>query len=462
VRRYAPTSVPDATQLFQPIAAVPLVREIALEVTEGPGSGKSFGPIAPPLRIGSALGNDVVLEDPTVSRFHCAIDRSADGLFIQDSGSKNGTFVGGVRIREAYLKDGVQVRLGQSTLVVKISAQARPVEMSAAGSFGALIGDSRPMRTLFAVLARLAKADAPVLIEGETGSGKELVARALHSEGPRAQKPFVVVDCGAVAPTLIESELFGHAKGAFTGAEVQRKGAFELADGGTIFLDEIGELPLPLQPKLLRALETGTIKALGSGVEKSVSVRVVAATHRDLRQMVNEGRFREDLYFRLAVCPVHVPPLRDRPEDIPILARHYFDRAKRAASDEGAPVPPLSQETITFLRTQSWPGNVRELRNAIERAVILGDPSEVAVGELVGSLREQSLSERRADRSPVQLEEAKRRFEREYLIKLLSRYPNDNVKAAEEAGLHPKSLQRLVRRHGLRKGAEGEPEAEEA
>lgn len=449
----------EGTQLFPALGGGALtVREIALEATEGPAQGQKFGPLVPPIRIGSALGNDVVLEDPTVSRFHCSIDRSADGLMIADSGSKNGTTIGGVRVREAYLKEGAVIRLGQSALTVRISAEAKPIELSPSGSFGNLLGESKPMRAMFAVLGRLAKVDAPVLIEGETGSGKELVARALHSEGARAGRPFVVVDCGAVAPTLIESELFGHAKGAFTGADTARKGAFELADGGTVFLDEIGELPLALQPKLLRVLESGTIKPLGTATERSVAVRVVAATHRDLRQMVNDGRFREDLYFRLAVCPVRVPPLRSRAEDIDLLAKHFLQKALAAASDQIGAVPSLSLETIAFLRAQPWPGNVRELRNAIERVVILGDPEELARGDLTKALREQSSVERRSEWVAVGLEEAKRRFEREYLVKLLARHGGAIDQAAVEADLHPKSLQRLIRRHGLRKDAGGDDE----
>jgi two-component system response regulator GlrR len=248
----------------------------------------------------------------------------------------------------------------------------------------------------------------------------------------------------------VESELFGHVKGAFTGADTTRAGAFETAEGGTVFLDEIGELPLALQPKLLRVLESGTVKPLGAPKEKQVSVRVVAATHRDLRKMVNGGTFREDLYFRLAVCPVRVPPLRERLEDLPILARHFLARALAGAREGGPAVEP-SAETLAVLRAQPWSGNVRELRNAVERAVILGDPEEVGRGELARALRELGGHERRSEPAHVPLEEAKRRFEREYLVKLLARYEGDITAAAGEADLHPKSLERLIRRHELRR-----------
>jgi transcriptional regulator with PAS, ATPase and Fis domain len=445
-----------STMFYLPQVALPgnlLVREFYLDVREGPDQGKSFGPLVPPIRVGSSRGNDVTLSDPTVSRLHCSIERGNDGPVIIDNASRNGTFLGSYRVREAFLSEGTLIRLGQTTLAVRISGDARPVEISARKSFGQLLGESHAMRVLFATLQRLANADVPVLVEGETGTGKELVARALHSESIRKDKPFVVVDCGAVAPTLVESELFGHMKGAFTGAESQRAGAFELADGGTIFLDEIGELPLTLQPKLLRVLETGMVKPLGAGREQPVSVRVVAATHRNLRQMVNENTFREDLYFRLAVLPVRIPPLRERLEDIGVLARHFLARAlMSAATTVGPEGPELTPETLAILRAQPWPGNVRELRNVIERAVIIGEEAEVARGDLAQVLRQQgSVYEGHAAESAhLDLEEAKRRFEREYLLKLLARHKNDITTAAQEANIHPKSLQRLIRRHNLR------------
>jgi two-component system, NtrC family, response regulator GlrR len=457
-------SDPSPTQFFLPQVGIPpalSLKEFFLDLTEGPDAGKSVGPLVPPVRIGSARGNDLVIADSTVSRFHCAIERGPDGPIIVDTGSKNGTFLGSYRVRDAYLQEGAVIRMGKTALAVRIAPGIRTVEVSSRKSFGGLIGESYVMRALFATLGRLAVADVPVLIEGETGSGKELVARALHSEGTRKDQPFVVVDCGAVAPSLVESELFGHVKGAFTGAEASRNGAFELANGGTLLLDEIGELPLPLQPKLLRVIETGMIKPLGAAREVAVAVRVLAATHRNLRQMVNETTFREDLYFRLAVLPVRVPPLRERPEDVAVLARHFFARAVSAALPalpvaelEAPTLPELTPESVSILRAQPWPGNVRELKNVLERAVIVGDQAAVARGDLADTLRAQVASERRGDLGSIDLEEAKRRFEREYLIKLLARHQDDLKKAAEEADIHPKSLQRLIRRHNLRGGSD--------
>jgi DNA-binding NtrC family response regulator len=403
------------------------------------------------VRLGSAPGNEALLSDPSVSRFHCTIDRSADGLVVEDAGSTNGTFLGPYRVRVAYLSEGATLRLGQTTLAVRVSERARALEVSLRNRFGGLLGESPGMRALFAMLERLCQAEIPVLIEGETGSGKELVARALHTEGPRRAAPFVVVDCGAIAPTLVESELFGHTRGAFTGADTPRAGAFETAGAGTLFLDEVGELPLALQPKLLRALESGVVKPLGATREVPVQARIVAATHRDLRRMANEGAFREDLYFRLAAFPVRVPPLRERLEDIPLLARHFLARALAATGAAGADRVQPTAETLEILKAQPWPGNVRELRHAVERAVVLGDPAELGRGDLSRALREIGAQERRAEPFFGSLEEAKRRFEREFLMRLFARHAGDLQAAAEEADLHPKSLQRLCRRHGLRR-----------
>ncbi|MBK8012400.1 MAG: sigma 54-interacting transcriptional regulator [Deltaproteobacteria bacterium] len=431
--------------------AVLVAKEFFLEVKEGPDAGTTFGPLSLPAYAGSADANEILLRDPSVSRFHFSIKRGSQGPLIVDNESTNGTFLGKYRIRQAYLSDGAQIQAGETLLEFRVPGSAQWIETSDRTSFGCLLGQSPDIRALFAMLDRLAKVDATVLIEGETGTGKELVARALHSEGPRSSQPFVVVDCGASAPTLIESELFGHTKGAFTGAEVERKGAFELADGGTLFLDEVGELPIELQPKLLRALENGVVRPLGSSEERAVSVRVLAATHRNLRQMVNEGRFREDLYFRLAVCPVHVPPLRERSGDIAVLGRHFLARALRAAGEVFETSPRLSPDTLDLLQGLELTGNVRELRNLVERAVILGEREAIRQGDLAPAIRAMAARDRRSDRPPQSLHAAKRQFEREFLIRLLARYEGDVVAAATEAGVHVNSFHRLIRRHQLRK-----------
>ncbi len=427
------------TTLFEDHALPAALQVRSLHLQRG---DETLGPFTPPVRIGSARGNEVVIDDAAVSCFHAVIERTPEGLCLRDVGSRNGTFVGGVRVRDAFLAEGATVQVGQTTLVVRV-AGARPMEMSLTGRFGALWGESVPMRALFSVLERLAAVDVTVLVEGETGVGKELVARGLHEQGARAGGPFVVVDCGAIAPTLVESELFGHARGAFTGAHADHQGAFAAASGGTLFLDEIGELPLALQPKLLRALETGAVRRLGETAERAVDVRVVAATHRDLRAMVNAGTFREDLYYRLAVCPVAVPPLRERGDDVLLLARRFLCDLMDLESAS------LSAETARALRGQAWPGNVRELRDVIERAVVLGDPAALRRGDLADALRRSSRRAPAADDFGGPMEDARARFERGYLLRLLARHGRDRVAAAAEADIHPKSLARLIRRHDL-------------
>ncbi|MCB9646831.1 MAG: sigma 54-interacting transcriptional regulator [Deltaproteobacteria bacterium] len=397
------------------------------------------GPFERAASVGAAPSNQVVLPDPTVSRFHFEITRGALGLRVVDVGSTNGTFVNGVRVFDAVLEDGAELRAGDTRLRVEVEPVPRYVQDDAPASFGGLIGESPAMRRLLELLVRLAAVDTPVLVQGETGSGKELVARALHDEGRRKAGPFVVFDCGAVAASLAESELFGHVRGAFTGADVERAGAFERAHGGTLFLDEIGELEPGLQPKLLRALESRKVRPLGGDKEREIDVRVVAATHRDLRQMVNAGTFREDLYHRLAVFALRVPPLRERPEDIAPLARHFLSRAL-AGTDFAKDALELTPASLARLSARSFSGNVRELRNVIERALVLGDLESAARGDL-----EPGLAEPGAEG----IEAAKRRFERHYLVRLLAKHSGDRAAAAEEAELHVKSLGRLLRRHGL-------------
>ncbi len=332
----------------------------------------------PVFRIGSRPGSDLVLRDETVSRLHCEIVIDEHGHRLRDLGSTNGTVVDGVRAIDVYLRPGARVRVGRIELVFVPQGEEAEIALSAGDRFGPLVGRSVAMRELFAMLDKVAKTDATVLVEGESGTGKELIARAVHEGSPRAGGPLVVFDCASVPSNLLESELFGHEKGAFTGATEKRAGRMEEADGGTIFLDEIGELPLDMQPKLLRALEAREVRRVGGTKTFPVNVRIVAATNRDLAREVNRGAFREDLYYRLAVIRVTVPPLRDRRDDVPLLVEHFVRRA--LASDAARADRILSgmkDDNKKRLMAHPWPGNVRELRNVIERSLALsaGDPA---------------------------------------------------------------------------------------
>ena len=283
--------------------------------------------------MGTHRSNDLVLSDPMVSRFHCELQLDSTSARVVDFGSKNGTTVDGIRVRDAYLNQGSLIKLGHCVLRFQLAGQTHPVGLSSRTEFGAAVGHSITMRVMFNLLERAAQSDATILLEGETGTGKGIIAEAVHDLSPRKGKPFCVVDCAALPANLLESELFGHERGAFTGAIARRPGAFEAAHLGTIFLDEIGELPLQLQPKLLRALEERQIRRVGGNALQNVDVRVIAATNRDLRTEVNEGRFRSDLYFRLALIRVKVPALREHPEDIPLLVERLV-RVSRNASPE--------------------------------------------------------------------------------------------------------------------------------
>jgi DNA-binding NtrC family response regulator len=312
--------------------------------------------------VGASGSADLVIDDVTVSRIHAELEPRDEGLWVRDLSSRNGTFINGNGIRESVLRSSGEITVGTTSIIVDYSnAVSAPVELWSGERFHRMVGQSKAMRELFALIARIAPTDASILINGETGTGKEVVARSIHEASLRKNGPFVIVDCAALPENLLDAELFGHTKGAFTGAAQARVGAIEAADGGTVFLDEIGELPIAMQPKLLRVLEQRTFRRIGESVHRPVNVRFVSATHRDLLSMVSRGEVREDLYFRLCVLPVRVPPLRDRREDIPSLVEHFLDGEQ------------LSEELIASLTAQTWRGNVRELRNYVERTLALGE-----------------------------------------------------------------------------------------
>jgi transcriptional regulator with GAF, ATPase, and Fis domain len=399
------------------------------------------------MTIGKAADNDLVLSDDTVSRHHCELVRAPDGIHVRDLESTNGTKIDGTRVREAMVQPGSVLKVGEVEISFRPAAQRIEVMPSDKPQFGPALGQSLAMRTIFGILERIAPTDATVLLEGETGTGKDVLARAVWSASARAQKPFLVVDCGAVSYSLIESELFGHERGSFTGAISTRQGAFELADGGTVFLDEIGELPLDVQPKLLRVLESREFRRVGGNKPMHTNVRVIAATKRDLQREVAGGKFREDLYFRLAVVPVTVPPLRSRREDIPLLVQHILKGA------QGADLS-VSPETMTALSAHDWPGNVRELRNVLERAIYMAQAtgsSEIGVVTLPTSSGGETAFHFEPDRS---YRETRARydseFERRYVKWLLARHGGNISAAAREAKMDRKHLHDMAKKHGLR------------
>jgi DNA-binding NtrC family response regulator len=399
------------------------------------------------VRVGSHPTNELVLDDGHVSRFHCRLEATASGWRLCDVGSRNGTWIEGLRVRDAIVPLPCTIHVGSSAVCVRELGSIGTADLPDGASFGALYGVSRPMRRLFALLERVAKSDATVLIEGESGTGKEVIATEIVQRGARADGPLVIVDCGAVAPSLVEAELFGHARGAFTGAERERTGAFEAAHGGTVFLDEIGELPLEVQPKLLRALEAREVRRLGETATRRVDVRVLAATNRNLEREVNARRFREDLYFRLSVVTVRVPPLRDRLEDLELLVSVLLHGA--GAGDARAL---FTADVLAEMARHDWPGNVRELRNYVERTVLLGAAAPATrlapEGEPdgPGPLVDLDVPFRAAKDRVVE------GFERAYLAALIAWSAGNVTQAARKAGMDRIHLHRLLQRHGLRGG----------
>jgi len=417
-----------------------LVRQFEVIVLDGPDRGTHVTSRSDEVSIGSGDGNDLTLTDPAVSRHHCVLHADERGLVLVDLGSRNGTYVDDVEIVSGYVKSGARLRIGRSTLHVRICAHEpagdhdQPVAsgdqpLAAGDRFGPLIGRSAAMRALYALVEQCAASTATTLIVGETGTGKELIAEAIHARSPRPRGPFVVIDCSALSHELAESELFGHERGAFTGADLQRIGAFETADGGTIFLDEIGELPLELQPLLLRALEARTIRRIGSSEHRAIDVRVLAASHRDLRTLVADKRFRADLFYRLNVLRIAVPPLRERTGDIELLARELW----RVFRPGTAPPPALLAE----LAAHSWPGNVRELRNAVERAALLGWHPERP-----SSPRELLTYQQAKERAILD-------WERRWVERLLAAHGGNLSRAARATKMGRSHLRELARRHGV-------------
>ncbi len=407
---------------------LPDAAPVDVRVGEGPDAGATHRFETGSLTIGTGDDCGLKLTDGSVSRRHAQLELIPGGVRVKDLGSKNGTFYLGAKVDTALVPMGGSVRLGRSTLELQPVKAAAP--LSERTELGGLIGRSLAMRALFAQLERLAPKGTPVLLQGETGVGKTAVANALHALSPRRKEPFTVVDCGALSKQLVESELFGHAKGAFTGADKARAGALEAAGQGTLFLDEVAELPLDLQPKLLRVLDGSAFRRVGENLDRTARCLVHAATHKDLEAEVKAGRFRQDLYYRLAVATVRVPPLRERPEDIPALVEH-FAKARGGVT--------LSPATVAAFQCDAWPGNVRELRNAVERALALGDADAPAPAKGAAPGFKEARDKLLED------------FERDYLRTLLERNGDNMSEAARVAGISRAQFYRLLERYGLSK-----------
>ncbi len=422
------------------------IRKCRLEVTAGPDKGKSAVFASPRLTIGR-YGADFELTDKKVSHLHAEVSLEARGYRLRDLGSTNGTFVWGLNIIDGFIGPGSTLVVGDSAVRFVPLADSIDAPLSADAKLCGLIGQSTPMRHLFHQIRQVAATDATVLISGETGTGKELVAEAIHETSARKNGPLVVLDCGSVPAHLFEDQLFGHRAGAFTDATRSTVGVFEAAHRGTLLLDEIGELPLEVQSKLLRAVESHSIKPIGSDLIVDCDVRVVAATNRDLAAEMNAGAFRSDLYFRLAVATVRVPPLRARREDIPLLANHFRDNIKASRGQD------LSiHELLPWAQKYSWPGNVRELRNAVEQALTLGN-----AGALPGmSSAASDLETRFQIDLTVPFRTAKKQlvenFERLYVNALLEANDWNLSAAARAAGLDRMSIYKLLSRLGLSGG----------
>ena len=440
------------TQLLTDGASGLLVeRTFRLRVVGGPDKGKDHALDEGTTMVGTHADNDLVLTDATVSRYHLEIRVRRDGIEVRDLDTTNGTKYDGARVGRVVLVGPARLRLGKHTeLDVEPLDTSVALETWRGDRFGDVLGSSPPMQRLFSLLGRAAQTDATILLQGETGTGKEAVAEAIHQASQRGRGPFVVVDCGSIPHELIASELFGHAKGSFTGAGADKQGLIEAANRGTLFLDEIGELALDLQPQLLRVLDRRQVRRVGETHAVDVDIRVIAATHRDLRAMVRAGQFREDLYYRLAGVATQVPPLRERKADIPALAAWFAEKMGRGG---WAQSPALLEQ----LAGHDWPGNVRELRNVVERALSLGTAALADLtdsGPRAAPAPEGSAAEPAERRGPapdvleLPFKEAKAAlvegFERDYLTALLARHKGNISRAAAEAGIDRNYFHRRV------------------
>lgn len=410
-----------------------------LRVTSGPDIGLEVSLCLPLLRIGTAPDNDVILKDRAVSRHHAEIRRTAQGLILRDLGSTNGTYIGNLRVAEAFLAPGTECMLGYSRLVVCEQTEERQVVITNQNFLGELVGASQPMRELYALITAVAPSAATVQITGESGSGKEVVARTIHQLSGRSG-PLVVFDASVTDPEMVRNDLFGHVKGAFTGAAGAREGAFRRAHKGTLLIDEIGELPLDLQPRLLRVLESREVTPIGADSSVRVDVRVITATHRNLQAMVQAGGFRADLFYRLSVVPIRVPPLREIRSDIPLLIKHICNKLGLNLG--------ITNEAMAILQTYAWPGNVRELRNVLERAAILAGDGQIQPRHLQLSPLDPSSDRAASVAYPEPAVDAAshlKDLERKMIIEAMARNRNNKTATARELGIPLSTLKRRLK-----------------
>ncbi len=440
-------------------ARLPALR-VSVTPPNGPAVTASLG--VRPLVIGTSAECDLTVTDPRMSRRHCELRLTGRGVALRDLDSKNGVLVGDVPVLVGYLPALIPAKLGGSNLVIVPESGATILPLSRSDSYGDAVGSSLAMRAVFAMLERASPTDETILLLGESGTGKEVLARAIHANSPRRTGPFAVVDCGALAPTLVESELFGHVAGAATGLTSDRAGLLEQANGGTVLIDEIGELPLDLQPKLLRAIESREVRRVGSNKVRPFDARIVAATHRNLAARARDGSFRADLYFRLSVVEIHVPALRDRKDDIPMLVDRFL-----AARRPPMTIDSLPPHTLSLLRSHDWPGNVRELRNTVSRLLLF---PEMVASSLAGQSALSGAPPSPSNPPPapppgggpgekdalleLPLPEARElvmeQFERRYVTERLGRHAGNVSRAAEAMGISRQLLHRLIERYGLR------------
>jgi DNA-binding NtrC family response regulator len=489
VMKKFPDFVPPTKVAYLDHGATLHLRRCILQAADDPRQEWTFD--KEEIRIGSMDDNDIVLNDDTVSRYHCRIVQDDTSYILIDNASTNGTFINKVRVREGFLKPGCTLSVGQSQLRFNAREEEVPIVPSRNDRCGNLIGSNAKMREIYSIIEKIAPTATTVVIDGETGTGKEVVAQSIHSLSPRSRGELVVFDCGAVPPNLIESELFGHEKGSFTGAVMAREGLFETADGGTLFLDELGELPLDLQPKLLRALEQREVRRVGATKAQKVDVRIIAATNRNLEDEVRAGRFRQDLFYRLSVVRLHLPALRDRADDIPVLVQHFLDHGNYNRLPSGGPrVRSISRDAMEALRRYPWPGNVRELVNVVERAVSFCDHGTIDAADLPDYIRTAKAPPPKVYAVPrraasvqtgaslavqppptpeellsagVTFKDAKERwvatFERDYILQMLRRNNGNISHAARHADIDRKYFRKLMKKYDIDAGADDPDDA---